>query len=82
MNNKEIKNIIRLSMQKLINDKSIKLTDESKLISDQIIDSLGVIEIVNILESKFNIVIEQSELVVENLDSIKFMTDYISTKIR
>ena len=82
MNNKEIKNIIRFSMQKLINDKSIKLADESKLISDQIIDSLGVIEIVNILESKFNIVIEQSELVVENLDSIKFMTDYISTKIR
>ena len=82
MNNKEIKNIIRLSMQKLINDKSIKLTDESKLISDQIIDSLGVIEIVNILESKFNIVIDQSELVVENLDSIEFMTDYISTKIR
>ena len=82
MNNKEIKNIIRLSMQKLINDKSIKLADESKLISDQIIDSLGVIEIVNILESKFNIVIDQSELVVENLDSIKFMTDYISTKIR
>ena len=82
MNNKEIKNIIRFSMQKLINDKSIKLADESKLISDQIIDSLGVIEIVNILESKFNIVIDQSELVVENLDSIEFMTDYISTKIR
>ena len=80
MNNKEIKNIIRLSMQKLINDKSIKLTDESKLISDQIIDSLGVIEIVNILESKFNIVIEQSELVIENLDSIESMTDFIAKK--
>ena len=30
-----------------------KLANESKLISDQIIDSLGVIEIVNILESNF-----------------------------
>ena len=69
-------------MQELVDDKSGKLSDESKLISDQIIDSLGVLEIINILESKFNIVIEQSELVVENLDSIELMTDFISNKIK
>ena len=82
MKRNEIKNIINHFISEIINDNDLEISNSSKLISDQIIDSLGVIEIVNNLESKFNIVVEQSELVIENLDSIDAMKDYIYNKIK
>ena len=81
MDDKKIKRIIRESIETLVGDR-FKINDESKLISDHIIDSLGVIEIVSMLENKFNINIEQSELTTENLDSIVSMSNYITSKIK
>ena len=82
MKKNEIRKIITHFISEIIKDINSEISNSSKLISDQLIDSLGVIEIVNLLESKYNITIEQSELTVENLDSIDSMTDFIYNKIK
>ena len=82
MNEKSIKDILNKSIEIMIDDPLVEINEKSKLISDNIIDSLGVIELVNIIESKFKIVIEQDELDIKYLDSIDGMTNFILNKIK
>ncbi len=58
--------------------KEIK-TDES-LLDSGIIDSTGILELIMFLEEKFNITIEDDELTPENLDTIKNLVSFLSSK--
>ncbi len=58
--------------------KEIK-TDES-LLDSGIIDSTGILELIMFLEDKFNITIEDEELMPENLDTIQNLVSFLSSK--
>ncbi|MFV9689933.1 MAG: acyl carrier protein [Desulfobacteria bacterium] len=55
--------------------------DETSFLDDGIIDSTGVLELVNFLEEEFSISVQDEELVPENLDSINNVVTYLETKI-
>ncbi len=57
------------------------LQDETSFLEEGIIDSTGVLELVNFLEEEFEITIEDEELVPENLDSINNVTTYLEKKL-
>jgi acyl carrier protein len=57
------------------------LTLETSFLDEGIIDSTGILELVDFLEKEFNIAIEDDELVPENLDTIKNVDAYISRKV-
>ena len=61
------------------NDDGLK--DDASFLEEGIIDSTGVLELVNFLEEKFNITIDDEELTPENLDSIENVTEYLERKL-
>jgi acyl carrier protein len=56
------------------------LTDDTSFLDDGIIDSTGILELVDFLEQEFGIKIEDEELVPENLDSINNVDAFIARK--
>lgn len=56
------------------------LTDDVKLISDGIIDSLGSLKLVAFIEEKFGVQIEAHEIDADHLDSIDDIVGLISSR--
>ena len=65
----------------LMDDDSIKLVDDDSLMEKGIIDSTGVLELVNFIEETFGISVEDEELIPDNLDSINNITAFIMKKV-
>ena len=57
------------------------LEDNISFLDEGIIDSTGILELVDFLEEEFGIAVEDEELVPENLDSIKNVTEYLERKM-
>ena len=57
------------------------LEDGTSFLENGIIDSTGILELVNFLDEEFSISIEDEELIPENLDSIKNVTSYLQKKL-
>lgn len=58
------------------------LGDETSFLEEGIIDSTGILEVVDYLEEEFSISVDDEELIPENLDSIKNLEAYITRKIQ
>lgn len=82
-NEKDIKNIITefILNNFVFNDQNKNIDENLSLYEKGIIDSTGVLELVDFLEEKFEIKIEDEELVPDNLDSIKKIFIFIQRKI-
>ncbi len=57
------------------------LQDETSFLEEGIIDSTGVLELVNFIEEEFDITVDDEELIPENLDSINNAAEYLERKI-
>jgi len=54
--------------------------DEDSLVEGGIIDSTGILELIEFLESHFGIEVSEAETVPENLDSISSLTQFVVSK--
>ena len=54
--------------------------DDDSFLQKGLIDSTGILEVISFVEEKFGISVEDDELVPENLDSIRSLTDFIGRK--
>ena len=66
----------------IFNDKNEDIGEDISLYEKGIIDSTGVLELVDFLEEKFEIKIEDEELVPDNLDTIKKICEFVKRKKR
>ena len=57
-----------------------RLTDETSFMENGILDSTGMLELISFVEQEFGISIDPSELVPDNLDSIRNLTAFIERK--
>ena len=64
----------------LYGDDNTGLKETDSFIDRGIIDSTGVLEIVNFLESRFEIALRDDELVPDNLDSIEKVARFVLSK--
>ena len=56
------------------------LADDSSLLDLGLIDSTGVLEVIDYLETTFAITVEDSEMLPENLDSIDRLAAFVRRK--
>jgi acyl carrier protein len=76
------KNDLRKYITKsFIKNKSISFTDDTSLFEEGIIDSLGVLQLINYIEEKYGFTALDEELIPQNLDSINRLDIYISSKL-
>ena len=57
------------------------LKDDSSFLDEGIIDSTGILELVNYMEEEFEITVEDEDLIPENLDSIDNVVAYLERKM-
>lgn len=56
------------------------LKDDASLLDAGIVDSTGVLEIINFLESEFSITVDDIEMVPENLDAVDRLVAFVGRK--
>lgn len=65
----------------LFTDDEAALGDDSSFLEGGILDSMGILELIEYLDEGFGIKVESDELVPDNLDSINSLIKFISTKV-
>ena len=60
---------------------SVAFTDDDSLQEKDIIDSTGVLELVAYLEDTWQVKVDDSELLPENLDSVNRLASFIERKL-
>ena len=74
---KQIRNFLASNFY-IADVKSLSAT--ASLLDQGIVDSTGVLEVIGFIEETFGIIVEDSELVPENLDSIHGIVQFIARK--
>lgn len=59
-----------------------RLADETSFMENGILDSTGMLELISFIEQEFGLSIDPSELVPDNLDSIRNVTAFIERKTK
>ncbi len=62
----------------LLRGRKSALKAEDDLLSSGIIDSLGILQMVAFIEERFNIQIPDEDVVFENFQSVKALSDYLA----
>lgn len=62
---------------KTIND----LNDEDSLLEKGVIDSAGMLDLVNFIETEYSIKIDDDDLMPENFDSLNAIQNFVTRKI-
>ncbi len=57
------------------------ITDDDSFLETGVVDSMGVMELVTYIQSEFGIEVAQSEIVVENFDSIQKVANFVRRKL-
>ena len=65
----------------LFRDEADAIASEASLLDAGIIDSTGVLELVCFLETTFGIQVADEDMLPENLDSIRAITQYVTRKL-
>lgn len=60
--------------------KARALDDDTRLLEEGVLDSLGILELVEFLHTELQIVVEDDELVPENFESIACITRFVESK--
>jgi len=81
------KNEIEKALRKFITERFLPFTaldsfgETDSFLEKGIIDSTGILELLEFIEEKFEIRVEDEEVVPDNLDSLVKLTDFIGRKL-
>ncbi|NJD08031.1 MAG: acyl carrier protein [Methylococcaceae bacterium] len=64
----------------LFTDDESALQDNASLIAQGLIDSIGIMELVEFVEGSFSIKVDPKEIVPDNLDSVEKMVAFVERK--
>ena len=57
------------------------LMDDTSFIENGVVDSMGILELVTFLESRYQIKVQDREMLPENLDSIERASAFVTAKL-
>ena len=58
------------------------LDDQISFLDSGIVDSMGILEIVNFISEEFQVTVADEDLLPENLDSIDNIANYLSSRLK
>ena len=64
----------------LFTDDESELDNSDSFLDKGILDSTGILEIINLLEDTFEIKVEDNEMIPDNLDSVNNIIAYVDKK--
>jgi acyl carrier protein len=72
--------IRRFILEKFPLARRLQLKDSDALLESGMVDSLGVLDLVNFLEQQFSITVTDDELVPENFQSVERIVAFVETR--
>jgi acyl carrier protein len=63
----------------LVDDASMELSDQTPLLKG-LVDSLGLLQVVEFLEAEFQIEVDESDIIADNLGSIAQIETFVTRK--
>jgi len=84
---KEQQNNVKGKLRKFISERFLPFSqtasfeDSDSFMDKGIIDSTGVLELLEFIEEKFRIKVEDEDVIPDNLDSLEKLTHYIGRKL-
>ncbi len=66
----------------LLGSQDVRLSDDDSFLEQGIIDSIGVIELTNFIQDRFNIKINVTDIIPENFDTLNNLERYITKKLK
>ena len=64
----------------LFSDNGYTYSDETSFLEEGIVDSMGIMELVMLVDEGFGITVEDEEVIPDNFDSISKLATYIRRK--
>ena len=64
----------------LFTDDESELSNDDSFLDKGILDSTGILEIINLIEDDFNVNVEDNEMIPDNLDSVNKIVSYVERK--
>jgi acyl carrier protein len=64
----------------LFSDNGFPYDNDASFLQEGIVDSIGIMELVNYVESTFGITVEDHELTPDNLDSVERLANFVRSK--
>ena len=64
----------------LFTDNEDELNNDDSFLQKGILDSTGILEIINLIEDEFKVKVDDSEMIPENLDSVNNIVAYVGRK--
>jgi acyl carrier protein len=77
----EIKNKIRDYIIKSTFDDVKNITDKTLIFEEGVLDSMGLLFLIEFLKEEFNVTTNDDELVVKNFESINNIVAFLNTKL-
>lgn len=65
----------------LFTDDENELSNDASFLEQGILDSMGILELIDFLKDQFSVVVEDDEMVPDNLDSVDNLLAYLDGKI-
>ena len=81
LNEVEIKEKIHKYIIESTFDEVKKINDETLIFEEGVLDSMGLLFLIEFLQEEFNITTDDDELVVENFQSINSIVSYMNNKL-
>jgi acyl carrier protein len=63
------------------NDSSFSIDDNTSFLETGIIDSTGILELINFIQDEFSVKVNDDEMLPENLDSLENIAAYLGKKL-
>lgn len=64
----------------LFSSDSSLLADDDSFVGRELIDSTGILEVITFIEDQFGLEIQESEMILDNLDSINRIAAFLERK--
>ena len=64
----------------MVGGKDVSLSPDESLIESGIVDSLGILRLVAFIEENFSVVVDDTEVVPENFETINAMSSLVERK--
>lgn len=82
MSNSDIRNEVKqfLIDTFFIDTSTVTLDSDTSFLENGIIDSTGILEVIGFIEDNYNIEVDDSEMLPENLDSLNNIANFVLKK--
>ena len=74
-------NIKDYILEEFVPDGDIDVEDDTNLLEEEVVDSLGIFTLVSFIENKFNVSVDAEEVNLDNFETLSSITKLVESKL-